>query len=408
MVNDERTIYWIWLQQILKYGNCKVNLISKFYHNAVNVYNDSEFNRKLSGLFTSKEIYRMSNTPITDAKKIYDRCNELGYEIVTYDSEKYPERLKNIPNPPCVLYVKGNLPDLDDNICVSVVGSRNASVYGVNMAFEISHDLAKSGAIVISGGAVGIDSAAHRGAIQGNGKTIVVMACGINYDYLRTNISLRNVIAQKGALISEYPPDYPVYSSNFIVRNRIVSGLSLCTVVVEAGQKSGSLITANLALDQNRDVFVTVPNNTESPMLRGVMNLINDGARVVTDAKDIINEYQKNIHKEKCENRFKVRRIRSDIIEQAMKDNITQDNDEKMFEHDNCNEASKRKNSDIVKNLSDNAKKVYDLLENRKYHIDEISLLSNLSVKELLPVITELEICDVLRAYSGRMYGKTF
>ncbi len=404
MINDEYKIYWIWLQKVLKYGSNKVSYIAQNYESAKHFYDVGERDWRLSGIFTSKEIRDMLNAKISDARKIYNRCKELGYQIVTYQDEEYPDRLKNIQNPPCVLYVSGSAEILNgNNTSVSIVGTRNATVYGMNTAFEMGLNLAKLGVTIVSGGAIGIDTAAHNGAVKGGGKTVAVLACGINYDYLKTNASLRNVIAQNGALVSEYPPDYPVYSSNFIIRNRIVAGMSLCTLVVEAGEKSGSLITANLALDQNRDVFVTVPHDVEVETSKGVMSLIRDGAKVVTDAEQIFKEYNQDYSKS-FESKFKVKKIRDELIEKAAKNmQFTEFAEEIKISKPDLKKQNVKK---FPEGLSEEAEKVYNSLGDKKYHIDELSVILDMPIKNLLQIMTELEIFSLVKSYSGRMYEK--
>ena len=228
-------LYWIWLQQALGFGSnkiseilLKIKSVEDFYHAGLSFW------VSLS-VFTQNEIFKLSES-LDYAKKIYEKCEKLGYKIITYESEKFPEILKNISNPPCVLYLSGSSSVLSRK-CISIVGSRNATTYGMQMAYEISKNLAKSGIIIVSGGAFGIDSSAHRGAIDAKGNTIAVLACGIDYPYLVQNSSLRENITNFGALVSEYPPGYQVRRFNFPVRNRIISGLSYSTVVIEAKKK---------------------------------------------------------------------------------------------------------------------------------------------------------------------------
>lgn len=282
--------YWIWLQNSLKYGNNKVRTVRMLYNNIKDFYNAGEMGWRLCGCFTSKEIENLRSNTLEAAERIIEKCNKLNYYIITPDSEFYPKLLKEIQNPPCVLYVRGDVRCLNSVMPISVVGTRAATRYGKEMAFEIARDMASKGTVVISGGALGIDSAAHEGALSAGGKTVAVLGCGINYPYLLKNSKLRKRISETGAVISEYPPDFPGTPYTFPIRNRIVSGLSLGTLVIEAGEKSGSIITANLANEQNRDVFV-VPVDENSSVAKGAIDLIRDGAQVVTCAEDILNNY---------------------------------------------------------------------------------------------------------------------
>lgn len=282
--------YWIWLQNSLKYGNNKVRTVRLLYNNIKDFYNAGEMGWRLCGCFTIKEIENLKNNTLEAAESIIEKCIKLNYDIITLDSEFYPKLLKEIQNPPCVLYVRGDVRCLNSVLPISVVGTRSATRYGKEMAFEIARDMASKGTVVISGGALGVDSAAHEGALNAGGKTVAVLGCGINYPYLLKNSKLRKRISETGAVISEYPPDFPSAVYTFPIRNRIISGLSLGTLVIEAGEKSGSIITANLANEQNRDVFV-VPVDEKSSVAKGAIELIRDGAQVVTCADDILNNY---------------------------------------------------------------------------------------------------------------------
>ena len=171
-----------------------------------------------------------------------------------------------------------------------MVGTRDATISGKKIAFSLSYQLARAGTIVISGGARGIDTAAHKGALQAQGKTVCVLGCGLDYPYLMENAGLRDWIAESGAVISEYPPDMPGSKAAFPIRNRIISGLSCGVLVVEAAAKSGSLITADLALEQGRDVFA-VPCGIDNPVSRGVNTLIKNGAVPVSSAAELLEQY---------------------------------------------------------------------------------------------------------------------
>lgn len=388
-------IYWIWLQNALKYGNHKVRIINLLYDNIQKFYNAGEKEWRLCGCFTNKEISSLLGSTIQKAAIVLDRSITLGYQIITLDDKEYPQKLKNIANPPCVLYVKGDISNIDKKLCISIVGTRSATIYGTQMASEIAYNLSKENAIIISGGALGVDRAAHSGALKAGGETIAVLGCGINYKYLAENKQLRNEISKTGALISEYPPDSPAFSSNFPIRNRIISGLSSGTVVIEAGAKSGSLITANLANDQNRDVFV-IPVDMRSSVSQGTVSLIRDGAKIITCAQDILNEYNiksKNINseKEKKENINSYPKNQKAIINENVLPNPT----------------LKYNNSDIlVESLPKDSKDVYLFIKNNgKSHIDKISINTNIQIKNLLPIITELEIGGFIESYPGKIYS---
>lgn len=211
-----------------------------------------------------------------------------GIRVYTVFENEYPKNLKYIFDPPPVLYVKGELLE-EDALAVGIVGSRKASDYGLKTAHRIAERLAEAGIVIVSGMALGIDSAAHKGALAAKGRTIAVFGCGLKYIYPATNLRLSRDIQNNGALISEYPFDTEAYPSQFPARNRIISGLSLGVIVVEAGEKSGSLITADFALEQGREVFA-VPGNITSPNSKGTNELIKYGAKLVSRIEDITEE----------------------------------------------------------------------------------------------------------------------
>lgn len=208
--------------------------------------------------------------------------------IITLEDERYPLALREIHDPPILLYVKGKLPS-KDRIHIGVVGSRGCSLYGRKMATEIACDLASAGLVVTSGLALGIDTAAHQGALQGKGITCAVLGGGIGKLYPKENKKLADQIVERGALISEYPIDMEPEAGFFPIRNRIISGLSRGVLVVEAKEKSGALITADSALEQGREVFA-VPGNADSSKSLGTNGLLRQGARLTLSAEDILTE----------------------------------------------------------------------------------------------------------------------
>jgi DNA processing protein len=221
------------------------------------------------------------------------RIEEHHVTVVTFNDPDYPARLKNIYDPSPVLYVKGELRQADTN-AISIVGSRRATHYGKMVAGRLSGDLARMGVTVVSGLAYGIDAAAHKGAIAAGGRTIAVLGCGVDVVYPRANSKIYEQIPLSGALISEFPMGSQPDPGFFPMRNRIVSGLSLGTLVIEAPRKSGALITAKHALEQGREVFA-VPGNIYSPYNEGCHMLIKDGAKLVETVYDIIGEIERNL-----------------------------------------------------------------------------------------------------------------
>ena len=218
------------------------------------------------------------------------RCEDFGCHVVTQDDAEYPEMLRQIYDPPIVLYVKGTLTSADKN-GVAIVGSRQTTHYGIEVARKFGYQLAYVGVTVVSGGARGIDTAAHQGALSAKGRTICVLGTGINIVFPPENAELFARISESGAVVSQYPFNRQADRQSFAIRNRIVAGMTLGTVVVEANLTSGALITANFAVEYGRQVFA-VPGRIDSPRSKGCHDLIKKGAKLCEGAEDILSEFE--------------------------------------------------------------------------------------------------------------------
>ena len=217
-----------------------------------------------------------------------DWLNDDSNHVVTLADNDYPQALLNIPDPPLLLYVKGRL-DLLNRSALAVVGSRSATPQGINNAEAFAKSLSDAGLCIISGLAHGVDAAAHRGALRGRGSSAAIVGTGLNIVYPAANRELAHALAQQGALVSEFPLGPPPLAANFPRRNRLISGMSLGCLVVEASLQSGSLITARLALEQGRDVFA-IPGSIHAPQSKGCHALLKQGAKLVETAQDILEE----------------------------------------------------------------------------------------------------------------------
>jgi DNA processing protein len=233
---------------------------------------------------------------LKDAEKEVEEASKADCELIAFDSEAYPPLLKQIPDAPLLLYVRGD-PKVLSQYGVAIVGSRRPSAYGSSVAHRLAHDLAQRQLVVTSGLARGVDSAAHRGALEARGKTVAVLGSGIDVIYPRENKKLADEVAKSGAVISEFPLRTGPTPENFPIRNRIISGLSLGVVVVEAAEYSGSLITARLALEQNREVYA-VPGNITSAQSFGPNHLIKQGAKLVDQWMDVIEEFPAEVRRQ--------------------------------------------------------------------------------------------------------------
>ncbi len=247
-----------------------------------------------------------------DPEELLQDILHKNIQVLTLLDKNYPEKLKEIFDPPPVLYIKGEL-KLEDNLALAVVGTRRVTAYGREVTEILVRDLASSGLTIVSGLARGVDALAHKAALDSGCRTIAVLGCGVDIVYPAQNVTLAKEIIKNGAIISEYPPGTQPIPGHFPARNRIISGLSLGTLVTEADEKSGSLITASLALEQNREVFA-VPGPIYSQLSKGPSGLIKQGAKLVTSAADILEEL--NIEQKK--NSAKVKQIIPDNLDEEM------------------------------------------------------------------------------------------
>ena len=283
--------YWVWLSEVKGLTNRSKLLLLDYFGTPENIYYADEDEYRLVEGIEPRQLALLAEKSLEGADRILGACARLGLRLLTMQDADYPVRLRNIFEPPCLLYVKGSLPTIDEEVAVAMVGTRRASPYGIETAEKLAYGLCRQGAVVISGAAAGVDSASHRGALRAGGKPIAVLGNGLDVVYPAENAWLYRDIAASGALISEYPPGTAAEAWHFPARNRIISALSLGTIVVEAPEKSGALITANTALEQGRDVFA-VPGPIDAPTSVGCNRLIRDGAGLVTDASDILREYE--------------------------------------------------------------------------------------------------------------------
>ena len=282
--------YWLWLTHLTGLRNQTRLLLLRHFGTPESVYFAEPPELALVEGLDRQQAALLSNRSLDAAERTLERCQMLNLDLLTIQDANYPNRLRNIYDPPCLLYIRGHLPPLDEEIVISAVGTRKCTPYGVACAERICYGLATGGAIVASGLARGIDSAAIRGALLGGGVTLGLLGNGIDFVYPRENYGLYEDVAMTGALISEYPPGTEPLPGNFPLRNRILSGVSVGALIVEAPPRSGALITASRALEQGRDVFA-VPGPIGARTSQGCNRLIQDGAALVMDASDILEAY---------------------------------------------------------------------------------------------------------------------
>ena len=290
MKKDSDLQYLLWMTEVAGIAPQKGVRLLEVFGSAKAVWEASD--KQISGCVKLEETEqkRLKNRSLATPNLILGRCRFLNIRILPIWDEDYPDRLRNIYDPPLVLYIRGKWPDFNRLPAVAVVGQRRATPYGIIVTERIAFQLSRAGVIVVSGMAAGIDSAAHNGAVKGDTPTVAVFGTAIDQCYPAKNAGLLRAILHSGAAVSEYPPGKKTYATSFPRRNRIISGLSLGVLVGEAPAKSGSLITAGLALDQGRDVFA-VPGSVDAHSSDGCNELIARGAKLVRDANDVLEEY---------------------------------------------------------------------------------------------------------------------
>lgn len=283
--------YWVWLTTLPGLGQrTKLQLLEHFA-SPEEIYFAPEEELLLAEGVTKTQCALLADKSLGRAEKVLEDCAKDGQFLLTMDDAAYPARLRNIYDPPLLLYGKGSLPLFDEEVAVTVVGTRSCTPYGVKAASELGYELAKQGALLVSGMAKGIDGEALRGALRAGGFTAAVLGGGADVVYPAANRRLYEDIAATGVILSEYPPGTEPRGEHFPVRNRLLSALSVATLVVEAPERSGALITAATALEQGREVFA-VPGPFDAPMSRGCNGLIREGAGLVCEAWDVLSFYE--------------------------------------------------------------------------------------------------------------------
>lgn len=283
--------HWIWLSLRGHLGAKGAERLLAAFGSPEAVFEADRTSLLQSGCVSSAMLPALLDKSLDEAQRIVSDCTKKHIHILTLHDEAYPSSLRAVDDPPTVLYMLGSLPALEERPAIGIVGARSASAYGISAAESIGKGFAQGGGIVVSGLAKGIDAAATRGALSASDNVIAVLGCGVDRIYPRENADLYRALCERGCILSEYPPQTAPLPANFPPRNRIISGLSDGVLIVEAASKSGSLITAERALVQNRDIFA-VPGNIGIACHEGSNRLLQQGAYPVLSAQDILNAYE--------------------------------------------------------------------------------------------------------------------
>lgn len=392
--------YWIWLQRTLGVGKDMGELLS-YFGDPRKIYEAGRNNLLMSGIINRKIADSLAMYSPSESYTVMKQCENNGWKIITYDDDCFPSLLKGLNDSPVVLYVHGDEKILKSPFCLGIVGTRKASEYGIKAARNISYSLAKSGAVIVSGGALGIDSAAHEAAIEADGKTVAFLGSGLGSDYLMENEPLRQCIAANGALVSEFLPFAPPTKYSFPVRNRLISGISRGTVVIEASEKSGSVITAQHAMKQGRDVFA-VPGEIYNEKHAGTNYLINNGAVPVFSVTDIVDYYNDVIMA-----------LNDGIIPEINYDfhvnNVSKTETKVQVTWETVKKEppvkKKQEKAQLPGFATENAVKLYGIITEEPKTADEYVIESGMTVQDVLSAITELELYGIVMMHSGKRYG---
>ncbi len=384
--------YWVWLSECEGLSLRSKLLLLEHFASPEDVYfADAEEYLLVEGL-GKEQAEKLSNKSMARVDEIMGACREKNIRIVTMQDAEYPVRLRNIYEPPCLLYVRGKLPAFDEEVALAMVGTRKATPYGIKTAETLGFALASQGALIVSGGAEGIDAAAHRGALRAGGTTVALFAGGVDVPYPAKNEYLFRDIAATGAIISEYPPGTKHEKWRFRPRNRILSGLCLGTIVIEAPEKSGSLITAEQALEQGRDLFA-VPGPIDAEMSRGCNRLLSEHAFVAMDSESVLREYRAmyphKIKEKRVEQPKTLGRERSETAEAQPEGEILPGLD-----------LSKGTNG-----LTDDQLVLVRALKNGPKQVDDLIELTDLPTRRVLSALTVLEIDGYVEQSSGKVFA---
>lgn len=426
-MNRQEWIDWIWLAEaIARSGGTFRKLIGHFNRPRELLVADEATIRAIPDL-TEHNVKGLMNKDLTAATEIFDACDRLGISVLPYDAETFPQTLREIPDPPVLLYYVGKIPDFERLFCIGMVGTRKMSESGLQNGYRLAYELASAQALIISGLAEGIDGVCAVGAVEGGGKTVAVVGCGLDVAYPRHHGKLMNHIVESGgAILSEYPPGTRPMHYHFPVRNRIISGLSQLVIVVEAGTASGSLITAKEAISQGRTVYA-VPADTGIAAAEGNNQLLRDGAKVALEAQDIVDRYRyvfearplservipwKGIADREALRRYGVigfERESQGPTESKERPTPKRTEDSASAEKDTGRPVSKAEPKtvpdEILQSLSPVQKAVLEAMPD-DVPVTAETIKTEYPFGEVLAALTMLEILGIVRKLPGSMYGK--
>ncbi len=401
-MNGQNVFEWLWTVSSLGCGNKRIWDIFSDGSDISGVYAELLNSEKRKKILTPAENKTAEGVSQQQVSELISYCGKKDIYILTYDDEKYPERLRSIYNPPAVLFCRGDMDILENDFSLSVVGTRKPSVYSVKVTESLVKELVGFGITIVSGFAVGIDIAANISAVRNGGKTIAVLGCGLDYNYPRENSVYRDEIEKNGLFISEYFPQACGTVQSFPARNRILAALSLGTIVVEAAAKSGAMVSAGLALSQGRDVFAVAPHNLFDKRYGGNVSLIRDGAVCLCGVNDIIYEYYENYGHKIANAAKKVTDIPYAVSERNPEKKIKQ-----ITAPQETNEVSGTLRHEYdPSGLDGEAARLYAFIKESGKPVlaDDLAAEFDMDISEMLMLLTDLEIDGAVSPAAGQSY----
>ncbi len=410
--NDIKT-YLIALNQIDKVGDKRISELINHYESVENIFEDKEENIKelLEKKFKSQISNFDKNEILDKANIIVEKSKDYGIGILSLFDEDYPFNLKQIDNPPYILYYKGDLKKLRRN-SIAIVGTREPTNESRKYSFELASKLSSLNISVVSGMAKGVDREAHLGAISSLVNTVAVLGNGIDTVYPSENLQIYNKLVEKGIIVSEFEIGRKPDRMNFPRRNRIISGLSYAVVMVEAASKSGALITVDYALNQGRDVYIA-PYDEKNNAYFGNHKLYKDGAKIAYSFIDILEDFDSIFSNDDDYTKMKLKYFEGGDIksknikkETIIKEEIViNKNEREIKKEEKKKQKVEKQNNEVISNLDEEETILYNIIKNaEKIHIDDIIEKSNMNVQTVTSMLMQLEIKGIIKQLSGKYY----
>lgn len=409
---NSQLIYWLWLTAAFGPANSRKWNTMSHYASVKEAY--ESISRGNLEFVMPQDIRGVKSADIERVQKLVEYCKSKRINIYCFDDDKYPAWLREIYNPPSVLFAAGDISVVNDSVVIACVGTRTPSEYSIKVTERICGELADAGVVIASGMAPGLDSIALKAGIKAGGKVVSVLPCGLFYDYPKNSSALKKAVSGNGVVISEFFPNEPSLGVNFLARNRILSGISMGTLITQAGEKSGALSTATFALGQGKDIFCISPHELYSDTYSGVTGLIRDGAIPVFDARDVLNEYY-SVYAHKLNHN-------SLILRQKSREGIFSENAKKPVKASKQSAPEKEvqpkqpqenvNNSDSIPKvkvintdgMSEEKKKIIEFVSGSgAVHFDDIASFADWS-EDVETMLTDLELDGYIKSLSGNRY----